>query len=686
MMSFKKNGNKVNNQDKAKLEHKLYLARENPEPIFDISDCNVKAVPNGIYSLCKVFRKKELKMMKNKLSSLSGGGMITDLSLLTILDLSDNEFDSLPSEINYLKSLEEFYLQNNCLKKLPKELTELTKLIIINVSNNKLKSLPENMNNLKNLNTLDISNNKITKLPKSLGMLEHLETINFDGLSIEYPPGDIVQQGLVAILIFLAKECGINCDKISEINNKVSDSNQSIKLKNKDDKIEERRQNDLLELEKTIKNHQQYELELQSLHNDNKKKLLVNLAEQQTKLEIEITKVQQEREINRSRLLSFIYDTEKDADGIIKEFLSTSEAERQTQAELLEREKNEQMGILSKCHNDQSACRTKETLHSMELLLQEELLAEKKIEEYTKYRDSNAQSLLSVELINNNHLAEVVKDQKKDRDDLIDKIKNDEILQKAALVGLLEKSDTRSWSIVQQVNLVQSQLVALTNIELERKKLQVNQQINDLADKRVILSEILIDLLNQQEKRRGQLMETIDQMEKKREKDNSLFWLMQYQSLMEVRPQGLLEGLEPTLVRHVAIAGALHCLPFLSTLPGMLPHVTHDDLIEIGINNENDRCAVILAANNYLAEINMLDSSTTKINEPSTSDTNNQDNKSTMSSISSTECVVCFDSECQVIFLPCGHLCCCENCSNMVTTECPMCRTLIQRKIQVRKP
>lgn len=401
----------------------------------------------------------------------------------------------------------------------------------------------------------------------------------------------------------------------------------------------------MLKLEKTIKNHQKYELELHSLHNDNKKKLLDDLAVQQTKLEIEITKVQQEREINRSRLLSFIYDTEKDADGIIKEFLSTSEAERQAQAELFEREKAEQMGILSKCHYDQSACRTKETLHSMELLLQEELLAEKKIEEYTKYRDHNAQSLLSVELINNNHLAKVVKDQKKDRDDLIDKIKNDEILQKAALVGLLEKSDKRSWSIVQQVNLVQSQLVALTNIELERKKLQVNQQINDLADKRVVLSEILIDLLNQQEKRRGQLMETIDQMEKKREKNNSLFWLMQYQSLMEARPQGLLEGLEPTLVRHVAIAGALHCLPFLSTLPGMLPHVTHDDLIEIGIKNENDRCAVILAANNYLAEIKMLDSSPTQINEPSTSDTNNQDNKSSMSSISSTECIVCFDSE-----------------------------------------
>lgn len=59
---------------------------------------------------------------------------------------------------------------------------------------------------------------------------------------------------------------------------------------------------------------------------------------------------------------------------------------------------------------------------------------------------------------------------------------------------------------------------------------------------------------------------------------DSLFWLMQYQSLMEARPQGLLEGLEPTLVRHVAIAGALHCLPFLATLPSLLPDLDDESL------------------------------------------------------------------------------------------------------------
>lgn len=80
-------------------------ARENPEPIFDVSECALKHVPSGIYSLCKVFRKKILLMYDNKLSSLSGGGALSDLSLLTVLDIHGNEFTTLPSDIMCLSSL-----------------------------------------------------------------------------------------------------------------------------------------------------------------------------------------------------------------------------------------------------------------------------------------------------------------------------------------------------------------------------------------------------------------------------------------------------------------------------------------------------------------------------------------------------------------------------------------------------
>lgn len=37
-----------------------FQAREDPEPVFDISECKLKSVPAGIYSLCKVFRKEKL--------------------------------------------------------------------------------------------------------------------------------------------------------------------------------------------------------------------------------------------------------------------------------------------------------------------------------------------------------------------------------------------------------------------------------------------------------------------------------------------------------------------------------------------------------------------------------------------------------------------------------------------------
>lgn len=115
-------------------------------------------------------------------------------------------------------------------------------------------------------------------------------------------------------------------------------------------------------MEKNIREQQEFEMELQSIHQGQKKKLLEDLALQQSRLESKIERVQYEREINRSRLITLIFEAEKEADSVIEEFLRSSEAERQAQAELLDREKKEQFKLLSQSHLDQSAYRTKETL------------------------------------------------------------------------------------------------------------------------------------------------------------------------------------------------------------------------------------------------------------------------------------------------------------------------------------
>ncbi|XP_053971867.1 E3 ubiquitin-protein ligase LRSAM1-like isoform X2 [Hylaeus volcanicus] len=700
MMSLpRKHGNKVNVDYKARLEHKLYLARENPEPIFDVSECALKQVPSGIYSLCKVFRKKVLWMYNNKLTSLSGGGALSDLSLLVVLDIHGNEFTNLPSDIMYLVSLKELYLQDNNIRKLPNEIVHLSKLTTLNIAKNNLKQLPETMGKLKQLTTLNISQNKsLQKLPKSLGYVQQLAQLDIDGLHLSYPPQDILNGGTIVIVAFLAKESGIEFspeESVSETNlsRDISSEDMQAEYLNKNNDVQEHRQSALLEVEKNIKQQQEYEIGIHSMLKEHKKKLLKDLALQQTQLEQELEKVQQERDSNRARLLSYIYNAEKEADNVIKEFLRNSEEERQSQAELLEREKQEEMQILSSCHSEQFMFRTKDTLLSMEKLLEEELYRTRKLEEHSKYRDYAAQSLLTLEVRNNDHLAQIVQNQEKNRQILIDALRQDEVLQKAAVAALLERSDARCWSIVQQVNLVQSQLAALTTIELERRKLEINQQLNEIAEKRVTLSAILVNLLEQQKTRRDQLLDTINSIEQQRcisnSRRRSQFWLMQYQCLMEARPQGLLEMLEPMLVRHVAIAGALHCLPFLASLPSLLPDLSDEQLQNMGIHCQSDRAAIKLAVENYLAEVKLNEfrppiTPSAPPEEASTSSDYQECNA--IQSINTAECVICLDLQCEVIFLPCGHLCCCSGCANMVNSGCPMCRSGIDRKIHVVKP
>merc|ERR1719397_1919408 len=44
-------------------------------------------------------------------------------------------------------------------------------------------------------------------------------------------------------------------------------------------------------------------------------------------------------------------------------------------------------------------------------------------------------------------------------------------------------------------------------------------------------------------------------------------------------------------------------------------------------------------------------------------------------------CKICMDGEVGVVFLPCGHLCCCVNCAPALK-DCPVCRTNIQGTVR----
>ena len=46
------------------------------------------------------------------------------------------------------------------------------------------------------------------------------------------------------------------------------------------------------------------------------------------------------------------------------------------------------------------------------------------------------------------------------------------------------------------------------------------------------------------------------------------------------------------------------------------------------------------------------------------------------------ECCICMDARRQLVFLPCGHVCCCRACGEPIAV-CPLCRVQIDQKINI---
>lgn len=60
VMPFNFMKKKPNVDYKARLENKLCVARVTPEPIFDLSECNLTVIPPEVFAVCRVLRKEAL--------------------------------------------------------------------------------------------------------------------------------------------------------------------------------------------------------------------------------------------------------------------------------------------------------------------------------------------------------------------------------------------------------------------------------------------------------------------------------------------------------------------------------------------------------------------------------------------------------------------------------------------------
>lgn len=162
---------------------------------------------------------------------------------------------------------------------------------------------------------------------------------------------------------------------------------------------------------------------------------------------------------------------EKDSSQVIEKLLALKS---EPDPILLEQENREQQLLLEQLSIQHSDLRKQEILAAMSEILSDEHRA---IQYHHDRQEANAKELLIREAETNALLDTLFQSNDKDRIAAVHKIMQDEELQKGAVTQLIANTDARTWALVEQVRIVESQLATVTHFEIERRKLCVNESL-----------------------------------------------------------------------------------------------------------------------------------------------------------------------------------------------------------------
>lgn len=730
----KENGKEKVNY-KARLEHKQYLAQESPEPVYDLSDCGLKNVPSGVYSRIKVMRKKALLLQENELSSLNGGGSFIDLKELEVLDVHSNSLEKITEDFGLMSNLRVLNLENNKIKQLPTSLGNLTNLETLNLSGNNLKSLPESISGLKNLKSLDLRENcKLKVLPKEIAHLRLLETLHLGEGTLTYPAPDVVKEGTEAIKIFLCSACSIeylspaayqasltSSPGLNGLENGHSNGHHSSNglpgdpyediLKGhleKVERIKEEKRQQALELERQMMEAQDRELEMKRVSAENRKKLLDKMEEEESKKEAEMIKLQQMKEDERKKLNERMLEAEAKSDSVIEELMykNSSYSDPDKVKAALEEDRQAMEKQLTIIQEDVEKLKEKEVMRAMQMLMEEELQRKAAKKQYEERQDVVKHAMSST-LENDKAVEEVLAAKGKQQSDLIKTMLEDEKYQREAFQALLLQQDHRANEISDHMAQIQNELASLTMVELKKRDMKVEFELEVMSEKREQLTRLLLDLMHKQKQRADDLQKMMKEMEEGKKQEQENYWLIQYQKLMDTKPKGL-EDAEKSLdkeVKSILIdSGAEELIPLFSAKNISLKQILFmddADLEQIGVGSEYSRKTILNSILKFKDDEDRVASkqipksdgnaSAPPVAEdedvpsapPTNGDTGDDDPSAPpIETFQSTECVICLEKKCDIIFLPCGHLCCCSNCEPAMTS-CPLCRAPISQKVKI---
>eukprot|EP01125_Pyxidicula_operculata_P012037 TRINITY_DN3943_c3_g1_i1.p1 TRINITY_DN3943_c3_g1~~TRINITY_DN3943_c3_g1_i1.p1 ORF type:complete len:673 (-),score=135.87 TRINITY_DN3943_c3_g1_i1:54-2072(-) len=145
--------------------------------ILDLSSNNISELPNEFYESCLDI--STLNLYGNKISSLPDN--FRNLTRLRQIYLGYNNITSFPFlDDCYFGYLEELFLNGNPISQIPENIVDNAgSLRYLYLNNMKLKSIPHQIGQLAYLEQLDVSHNQLTTIPHELSNLQSIYSLDF---------------------------------------------------------------------------------------------------------------------------------------------------------------------------------------------------------------------------------------------------------------------------------------------------------------------------------------------------------------------------------------------------------------------------------------------------------------------------------------------------------------------------
>uniref|UniRef100_A0A669BA05 Leucine rich repeat and sterile alpha motif containing 1 n=1 Tax=Oreochromis niloticus TaxID=8128 RepID=A0A669BA05_ORENI len=707
---------KPNEDCQKRLEYQLCRSKEaGADDILDISACGLSEVRCRKAALILTV----LILHNNELRHLMPKGIdISTLITLKVLDLHENKLTSLPEDIGKLTALQILNVEKNHLKALPESIGNLRLLQTLNLKGNCLTELPSSVGSLSSLRTLDVSDNNIVTLPKALAYIRTLESFSLDAAMMSFPPSSVCTEGTESIQRFLCTELGeeycppsqyllpvLESDSGKQSADCLDGLDEAWQNKFSDyEKRKEQKQQEKLAFEKHLEEKQREHTQLVMMKNSNKENILNSVRQEQERVEQGVSKQQRAQEAERQLVLEKVRQAEDNISSRISSLLMDNNRQKKS-AEFLQAMEEDRIRmehLTAITQEEANSLRKKEVAAAMQKMLSDSC-AMSLLQEASDYRRQSlvTEACRSLENLDRK-FDKMLSLQVLDKSKAIAQILQEEEMQKAAFQALQLQKDAVHGYIRNQIHLIEGELMQLTKLEIKRRNLDAENLQEVLVEQRTALSDMLQQLLKQRDQREQELRQVLAEMELKSESNQQNYWMIQYQRLLDAKPLSLRmqeAGVEKELVNLLCKLSAQHYLPILAhhrVTTEALRHMSSSDLKKLGINEAGIQKALLNWARERQSHPLCAVSSpppffpsTSNIQMPSPPLTPGTPGTPVTPSAptpvegpGSSECVVCMETESQVIFLPCGHVCCCQVCNDALQ-NCPLCRANISQRIRL---